>query len=292
MKNKIISLIAIIATLAVMIFATVKVSNNVTEVGVQKAKGDETIQTGNQTEGDETEEEQTYSFSMILNQIDKTDKVKMGGNKVSITSENPNVTFEVYDAVTGSEITADQISEVTVYELPENGARLKISGIKEGERNSLVIENKELVENYAETFKRLTIEVESSNIDSIRVAIKNITKLVNGEEVTTEGSEDEIAAFIYQDEDGTVKINNNADLKIYYAFVANSDIPEGQIGLTDAQMENLEWNEYNKETGYKAEKNGIVYSKSKYKDGAYSNINNYIVNNVDKLQLIFIKKFK
>ena len=283
MKSKIISLIAIIATLALMFVATLKVNNTVTNVEVQKAKGDETVQTGNQTEGDEAEEVKTYSFSMILNQIDKADKVNIGGNKVAITSENENVTFRVYDAITGSEIIADQTLEVNTYAIPENGARLQISGIKEGERNNLIIENKELVENYVATFKKLTVEVDSSDINSIRVSIKDITKLVNGEEVVTNGSEDETATFIYQEEDGTVKINNNSDLKIYYAFVANSELAEGKTGLTDAELEEVEWQEYNKETGYKAEKNGIVYSKTKYKDGAYSNVNNYIVNNVDKV---------
>ena len=59
MKSKIISLIAIIATLALMFVATLKVNNTVTNVEVQKAKGDETVQTGNQTEGDEAEEVKT-----------------------------------------------------------------------------------------------------------------------------------------------------------------------------------------------------------------------------------------
>ena len=279
MKSKIISLIAIIATLAVMFVATLKVSDNVTNVEVKKAKGDETVQTGNQTEGGNAEEVKTYSFSMILNQIDKADKVNIGGNKVSITSENENVTFRVFNAVTNAEITAVE----DCYAIPEQGARLQISGIKEGERNNLIIENKELVENYVATFKKLTVEVDSSDINSIRVSVKDITKLVNGEEVKTNGSEDETATFIYQEEDGTVKINNNNDLKIYYVFVANSDLAEGKTGLTDAELEEVEWQEYNKETGYKAEKNGIVYSKTKYKDGAYSTINNYIVNNVDKV---------
>ena len=53
--------------------------------------------------------------------------------------------------------------------------------------------------------------------------------------------------------------------------------------LTDEELEEVEWNTYNKETGIVVEKNCIVYSKSKYKTNKYSEISRINITNIDKI---------
>ena len=220
--------------------------------------------------------EKTNSVYMILNELETIKGTHLVGNKINVNTDSDLLAISFYNAVSGTEINEDEDGNI---EVPEEGVKLKIDGIKDGENYAIEVEAKESIEDYHSTFKKVTIIIDATT-EEIEAYIQDITKEVNGEEVKTLGSEDKTAIFTYEDENGKIKINGNKDVEIYYYIVYGKD------GLGREELEQLEeeqWQLYNSEKGLEVEKNGKVYSRSKYKNGGYSGISEITVNNIDKL---------
>lgn len=217
-------------------------------------------------------EPEVYSVNMMLNELNKADDISVSGSKVKITVPE-GLTLSVFDAETNEAIIADENGKIVV---PDNGMKLKFDGVTEGEKYDVTIEQTDVGEDYASRFKSATIEINAEN-GELKSFVKNIAKDVNGEDVEQEGSEAQTAIFMYEDENNTIKIKGNDEVEIkYYTSKLNNQ-------LTDEQLGEVEWNDYNKETGIVLEKNCIVYSKSKYKTGEYSEISRINVTNIDKI---------
>ena len=213
-----------------------------------------------------------YSVNMLLNELNKIEDVSVSGSKVKITLPE-GLSLSAYNASTNDDITADESGKI---EVPDTGIRLEFAGIKEGEKYDITIEQAEVGEEYVSRFKSAIIEINAEN-GELKSFVKKIVKSVNGEDVEQEGSEAQTAIFMYEDDENTIKIKGNEEVEIkYYTSKLNNE-------LTDVQLAEIEWNNYNKETGIVLEKNCIVYSKSKFKTGEYSSISRINVTNIDKI---------
>ncbi len=239
-----------------------------TRIGSQQLKAD----------SDELEEEKIYSIYMMINELSMLDNTQLAGNKISITP-NSELTISYYNAVNGEQIEKDEQGNIQV---PEEGIKLKIDGIKEGESYDIEIENKETTTDYEQTFKKATIGIDATQAGELEAYVKDITKEKEGQEETAQGSEENTAIFAYEEENGRIKIKGNKDVEIYYAIVYND-----ATGVANAEdITEEQWQKYNPETGVEIEKNGTLYAKSKYKDGKYSEIKSLTINNIDKLEPI------
>ena len=78
------------------------------------------------------------------------------------------------------------------------------------------------------------------------------------------------------DNQGKMIIRNNDDYELYYLF--------SNLELSEEELNNSNWLKYDKSNGLVIEHNGIVYGKSKYKDGLYSDISEIKITNIDKLE--------
>ncbi len=247
-----------------------------------------------QAETAQVEEVKKYSIYMILNELNARTDTNLAGNKITIKPKSEGLTIKLYNIKNNDPITEGTEEGI---EVPEEGIKLHIEGIEEGKSYDIEIENKETPENYEQTFKKATITVDAQEQGELEAYVKEITKDNEVEsldhpeptETTTEGSEEKVAIFAYEEEaDGKIKIKGNKDVEIYYAIVYNDAVATTST-MTDERdetnaPEELEWQLYNEEEGIKLEKNGKLYSKSKYKDGGYSSINTLTINNIDKLK--------
>ena len=220
----------------------------------------------------EGEKVELYNVYMLINELEVESDISMAGSKVSFSSES-SLTLSYYHPLTDQEIEADEEGNISI---PENGLKLKIDGITMGSEYEITIQSKGAPEGYESKFHTATITIDAKTEGEITCYVKEFTKTVEEEEVTVEGSEEDTAVFMYEETDGKVKLYGNEDLEIYY-FVADKN------GKTEAELAEVEWQAYNKEAGVAVEKNGIVYTKSKYKTGAYSRITSLNINNIDKL---------
>ena len=175
------------------------------------------------------------------------------------------------------EISPNEDGNIVV---PEKGIKVKVEGIKENSSYEIEIESKKTGEEYISTFKKTVIEIDATNEGKIEGYVKSITRVADGEEETTLGSIEKTAIFMYEDESNKIKIKGNDDVKIYYIKSANID------GLTEEEIANKteeDWSLYNDEEGIVAENNCVIYARSKYKTGEYSEISEITVNNIDKI---------
>ncbi len=260
----ILTLIAIITTLTLL-------WGNITEIAKINSQ---------QVQGDikEVEETKVYSIYMMLNELSMLDNTQLAGNKISITP-NSELTICYYNAINGEQIEKDEQGNI---EVPEEGVKLKIEGIEEGKSYDIAIENKETIEDYEQTFKKATIEIDATQAGELEAYVKDITKEKEGQEETIQGSEENTAIFAYEEENGRIKIKGNKDVEIYYAIIYNDAV--GADTTNPEDIDENQWQKYNPETGVEIQKNGKLYSKSKYKDGGYSKVNSLTINNIDKLE--------
>ena len=241
-------------------------------------------------EAEKISEEKVYSIFMVLNELSTRDDANLEGNKIKITNSE-DLTISYFNAINGTPI--EKSKEETI-EVPKEGIKLKIDGIKEGQSYDIEVENAQTIEDYEETFKKATITVDASAEGELEAYVKEITKEDDvGASSTRPGSEEKVAIFAYEEEDtGRIKIKGNKDVEIYYVIQYNDGTTEiagasEDAGASSARPEDIDesqWKQYNPEEGVQLEKNGVIYSKSKYKDGTYSEINTLHINNIDKLE--------
>ena len=220
----------------------------------------------------EGEEVELYDVYLLISELEVETETTLSGCKLSFVSET-DLEFSFYDVLTDAVIEQDENGNV---EVPENGLKLKVDGIVMGQEYEIAIESKSVPTGQESRFHTATIAIDAKTGGEIVCYVKEFTRTVEEEEITVEGSEENTAIFMYEEADGKVKLYGNEDLEIYY-FVADKN------GKTEAELAEVEWSRYNKETQVAVEKNGIIYTKSKYKTGAYSKITSLTINNIDKL---------
>jgi hypothetical protein len=227
---------------------------------------------GESEENKENEEAKVYSINMLVNELNKAEGVSVSGTKIKI--EVPEgLTFGVYNVQTDEEILPDEDEK---YEVPEDGAKFKIDGVEEKVYDIILVQA-ETAEEYTSTFQSATIEIDAQN-GELKTFVKEIVKNIKGQEEIIAGSEENTAIFAYEDEENhNVKIKDNEDTVIYYY------IGSAKEELSEEELNEVEWQIYNKENGLEINKNCIVYSKSKYKTGEYSEISKDYVTNIDKV---------
>ncbi|MBQ3415266.1 MAG: hypothetical protein IJH39_08000, partial [Clostridia bacterium] len=226
---------------------------------------------------EEPEIAETHTVYMLVNELHVDDDSSLNGGEIKLTSKTEGLTVSAYSVESNTEITQNEAGNIVV---PEKGLKLKVEGIRANNSYEFEIENAKVGENYVSTFKKSVIKIDASSEGSIEGYVKEITSIVDGEETTTDGSKEKTAIFMYEDNNNRIKINGNADAKIYYIKSANID------GLTQeeiAEKEEADWTLYDNEEGIVAENNCVIYAKSKYKTGEYSEITEITVNNIDKL---------
>ena len=268
LKNKMILIIGAIIVTMLLLFAVSKSFNRTTEKISYDSQGKETL------EWNTSNDVVYHTAYMILNESDVDTDLSIAGNKIKIINKNADIEITPLNVFDNTVISKNEDGSITV---PEEGVKLKIEGIQEGQKYEIEIDSVETLYTYSSTFDYLTIEINAETENEISAKIKEIVKTTEDDEIIEGGSKEEKAIFLYEDEDGIIKIKGNEDLEIYY-IVANTH------GLTSEELENAEWNKYNKEEGINVTKNGIVYSKTKYKNGEYSKITNIPILNIDKLK--------
>ncbi len=267
-KSKIIFLIilCVIVSLGLLYYAYIK--NNYNNFNIFKLEN----QLAKNSE-ESNEEANKYSANMIINQLVKKDGTKLGGNEISISTDSPDIQLSFYDANTNEPILENESGNIVV---PEDGIILSVDGIGEENEYNIEINTSNPSEDYIATFDNAVITIESKNSQEMNAYVKSITKTVNGEKVTTNGSEEETAIFMYENEENKIKIKSNDDVEIFYTTATLE-------GLDEESLNQAQWQSYDKEAGVEVEKNGIIYSKSVYKDGKYSEISEIKVTNIDKI---------
>lgn len=224
-------------------------------------------------------EAKTYSVYMLLNELDTTG-TSLAGNKIKITdtSSSDSLNITVFNAVSDEQITADSEGNI---EVPEDGIKLKLE-IKENNIGNIEIANVTTIEEYTNTFKKANIEINATD-GKLESYVKDIVKDTKEGEITHTGSEENTAMFMYEEEEnGIIKIKENEYVTTYYVIA-------GINGLTEEEIEALEetdWSTYNRDTGIEVEKNGIIYTKSKYHDREFSDIKEIHITNIDKINPI------
>ena len=226
---------------------------------------------------EEQEIAETHTVYMLVNELHKDSGSSLDGAEIKLTPKTEGLAITAYSVEESTQITQNEAGNIVV---PEKGIKLKVEGIKANNSYEFEIENAKVGEDYVSTFKKAVIKIDANNEGVIEGYVKTITSIVNGEEETTNGSKEKTAVFMYEDSNNKIKIKGNAEAKIYYVKSANID------GLTAEEIANLEetdWNLYDNEAGIIAENNCIIYAKSKYKTGEYSEISEIRVENIDKL---------
>ncbi len=148
----------------------------------------------NQWNTSNDEDADTYTVYMILNEADNGTELSIAGNKIKINNSNSNLTITALNVLTNRVISADSEGKITV---PEEGIKLCIAGVQEGNVYDIGIERAETLYTYSKTFNNMIIEINAETPEEISAYVKEITKMVNGEEVTEEGSEKITAILLY-----------------------------------------------------------------------------------------------
>ena len=222
---------------------------------------------------EESESTKIHSVNIIMNELNKNNGENIGGSKIKITYSS-QINVALYNISSNSEISPD---ENGAFEIPQDGVNLRANRIEDGKSYDIQIESVELERDYVSTFKTATISIDARN-NGLVSYVKEIVKDVDEEEVVVQGSEEDTVVFMYEtDENSNIKIAENEDLELYYTISSlNQELSEEELGSAD-------WIRYNKENGITLEKNGIVYAKSKYKTGEYSEVSKIYVTNIDKI---------
>ena len=223
----------------------------------------------NHYEGESTE---VYDAYLLINELKLLDDTVLAGCSVKINAPSELV-LSFYNASTDAEI---QRKEDQSIDIPSEGLKLKVYGIVEGSKYDIEIVPVNAPTGYKSIFDKVVIEIDATTASEITSFVKEITKTVNGETETILGSEDKTAIFTYEEENGKIKLYGNSEEEIYY-YISDKN------GKTESELEEVDWSLYNKQDKVSIDKNGIIYTKSKYKDGKYSEITSLNVNNVDKL---------
>ena len=221
---------------------------------------------------DKTLDDKLKTIYIILNQVDYSN-LNISGNVLKITNSD-NISITPLNAMSDKIIQLNEDGNIII---PEEGVKLKVDGIELGNRYDIQIENIHNVNNYEPTFKKMTFQIETDENGEIKTSVKNITKEVDGEEKVEEGSAEKTAMFMYEDSNGNIKITENNELQLYYT-ISDSN------GLTSEELQKANWKVYSKKEGVNITTNGIIYARSKYKNGEYSEINKIYINNIDKLK--------
>ena len=221
---------------------------------------------------DKTLDDKLKTIYIILNQVDYSN-LNISGNVLKITNSD-NISITPLNAMSDKIIQLNEDGNIII---PEEGVKLKVDGIELGNRYDIQIENIHNVNNYEPTFKKMTFQIETDENGEIKTSVKNITKEIDGEEKVEEGSAENTAMFMYEDSNGNIKITENNELQLYYT-ISDSN------GLTSEELQKANWKVYSKKEGVNITTNGIIYARSKYKNGEYSEINKIYINNIDKLK--------
>ena len=220
------------------------------------------------------DEIETHTVFMLLNNSDRDTDLSIEGNKIKIISKDNTINISALNILTGREISLDENGNLIV---PEEGIKLKIDGIQEGKKYEFEIKSIETNYDYNSTFDNLIIAINAETPNQIISYIKEITKTVDGEEIVEEGSQENTATFLYEENNGNIKIKGNNELEVYYLI---TDLN----GLNQEELNNANWEVYNDETGITITKNCKIYSKTKYKNGDYSEIKTISIEHIDKLK--------
>ena len=130
--------------------------------------------------------------------------IALTGNKVNILkTQVADLTLTAYSVVNAELISENETKDIIV---PESGIKLKVEGITEGKTYEIEIANGTTDAEYKTDFVKAVITIDATGEDSLVAYVKEITKVVNGEEVTEEGSKEETAIFMYEDETNKIKI--------------------------------------------------------------------------------------
>ncbi len=217
------------------------------------------------TEDIEVEE---HTINLILKELDNVSKVSLTGNKVKVSGTDTDLKFNYFEPQTNNIINLDNEGNV---EIPDTGIKLKIDGVKQGKKYEINIEQKATLEGYNSNFKSIVIEINAENED----ITTKILRIVNREDQVIEGSSENLAICMYEEENKEIKITGNENLVIEYVY------SEGK-NLSAQELQNAEWNEYDGISKISIEKNGYLYTRAKDKDGRYSEISSIKISNIDK----------
>ena len=212
---------------------------------------------------------ETYSVNLILEELDKSSNISLAGNKIKMSSNDDDLSFSYF---TVSENTNVNTEADGVVQVPSDGIKVKIDGIKQGKSYDINIEQKSTIDNYSSTFKNAVIELNAQ--DKIVAKVKTITKNIQGQDSVVEGSDENIAVFI-DEEDKQIDVSDNKNVKIEYVFSEGKQLSEEELEVAD-------WQTYDNLQEIDIQKNGWLYSRSNYKDGEYSEISSKQINNIDK----------
>ena len=211
------------------------------------------------------------SISLLLNDINSYTNKPIEGSKIKIYLDGENGTISLYDALSNEVLEKDENDLVVI---PENGIKINLNNIEKNNVYLIRIEVAETPQEYESMFKKALVKVEYTEEGKINASVVELKIDEEGEEQIIEN--DHYLMFMYADDEGNINIDNNDDVEIYYTFADKN-------GYNDEELENASWAKYDKENGFVAKRNGILYVKSKYKNGKYSAINSLNITNIDKL---------
>ena len=206
------------------------------------------------------------SASFVLENIDPRNSESLNGNRVRVYS-NDDVELSFLNAQTNEEVPVNN----NIITLDESGITVKVDGISKGNTYDIRIEPVENKKGYKASYKSSTITLDYTDV--LSAYVKEIID-VNNEKL--ELSENDKIVFLYTDENDKIKLRANEDIDIVYTFSLDE--------LSEEDLDNAQFETYDKNNYLQVATNGYLYAKAKYKTSGYSKISMLHVTNIDKLK--------
>ena len=214
----------------------------------------------------------TNNVSFILRNIEDITNETMTGTRIKITS-SANLKLQ--------NPSTNNYYESNTVDVSEDGLIIALENIEKGQTYNVEIENLSRVSGYEEAFKKIKIEIDYNNENDLTGRIKELKKEVDGTITNVEINDDNNVIFLFTNEDNKIEFLNNPDVEIVYTYSVGRQ-------LSNEELENAVWETYKQNVYLQIEKNGYLYSKSKYKNNTYSKPSFIKVDNIDKLDPKYI----
>ena len=205
---------------------------------------------------------------IVLENINYLSKNNVSGNTYSITTES-DITLSFTDSVTNEVITPTN-NKITI---GENGLSINVGNLSKGNVYYINLTADTHKRGYKAGFKKAVLK-----LDYTGILTASLDKLYDEDNNEISLDDNDKLVLVYSTEDEKVRLRANSDVTIMYYFSTTDK--------TNEELNNVNWQEYNKETYLYIESNGYLFAKAKYKNDSYSNISRLRINNIDKLNPI------
>ena len=202
---------------------------------------------------------------LVFENINYLSKLNVSGNTYTFSTDD-NITLTYSNPRTHEEITPSD-NKITI---GEDGLALLVNNLEKGNVYTINVTADTHKKGYSAGFKKAVIK-----LDYTGILTASLDKLYDENNNQISLDDNDKLILVYSTENEKIRLRANPDTTILYYF--------SRTELSDEELNNVNWTEYNKETYLFIDKNGYLYSKARFKTEGYSNIAKLVINNIDKL---------